>query len=85
MLGEAARTRDDAARYMHAYQDALNETSKPWAPWYAIPADDKVFMRVTVADLIVRTLESLELKYPKPTRAERARFAKIRKQLEAEA
>jgi len=70
--------------YMGAYEDALNETSRPWAPWYAIPADDKPFMRATVADIVVRTLESLELKYPKPAKAERARFAKIREQLEAE-
>jgi PPK2 family polyphosphate:nucleotide phosphotransferase len=31
--------------YMRAYEDALNETSRPWAPWYAIPADDKPWMR----------------------------------------
>ena len=70
--------------YMRAYEEALNETSKPWAPWYAIPADDKPFMRATVADLIVRTLESLELKYPKPAKAERDKFAAIKAQLEAE-
>ena len=70
--------------YMHAYADALNQTSKPWAPWYAIPADDKPYMRATVADIVVRTLESLDLRYPKPARAERAKFAKLRKQLEAE-
>lgn len=70
--------------YMRAYEDALNETSRPWAPWYAIPADDKPFMRATVADIIVRTLESLELKYPRTAKTERARFAKIREQLEAE-
>jgi PPK2 family polyphosphate:nucleotide phosphotransferase len=71
-------------RYMEAYQDALNETSKPWAPWYAIPADDKPYMRAQVADIIVRTLDSLGLKYPKPAKAERERFDGIRKQLEAE-
>ena len=27
--------------YMHAFEVALNETSRPWAPWYAIPADSK--------------------------------------------
>ncbi|MCA9614568.1 MAG: hypothetical protein KC586_17550, partial [Myxococcales bacterium] len=27
--------------YMAAYEEALNQTSRPWAPWYAIPADDK--------------------------------------------
>lgn len=25
---------------MDAYEAALSATSKPWAPWYAIPADD---------------------------------------------
>lgn len=70
--------------YMRAYADTLNETSRPWAPWYAIPADDKPYMRATVADIVVRTLDSLELKYPVPDRAERAMFAKLRKRLEAE-
>ena len=50
--------------YMQAYEDALNETSKPWAPWYAIPADDKPYMRYSVAKIIKKTLQSLDLKYP---------------------
>jgi PPK2 family polyphosphate:nucleotide phosphotransferase len=70
--------------YMQAYEDALNQTSKPWAPWYAIPADDKAYMRAVVADIVVRTLESLGLKYPKPSKTEREQFARLRKQLEAE-
>ena len=44
-------------QYMAAYEDALNETSRPWAPWYAIPADNKRFMRRTVADIVLKTLE----------------------------
>ncbi len=52
--------------YMDAYQEALNATSKPWAPWYAIPADDKSFMRACVADIIAGALSSLDLKYPGP-------------------
>ncbi len=36
--------------YMHAYEEALNATSTPWAPWYAVPADDKAYMRVAVAE-----------------------------------
>jgi PPK2 family polyphosphate:nucleotide phosphotransferase len=79
-VSERARWKD----YMKAYEEALNETSRPWAPWYAIPADDKPFMRVAVADIIVRTLESLELRYPKPAKADRDKFERIRKQLEAE-
>lgn len=50
--------------YMQAYEKALNATSKPWAPWYAIPADDKPYMRYSVAKIVEKTLESLDLKYP---------------------
>ena len=50
--------------YMHAYRQALSETSRPWAPWYAIPADDKPFMRWQVAQLIRQTLESMDPRYP---------------------
>ncbi|HEY4179970.1 MAG TPA: PPK2 family polyphosphate kinase [Kofleriaceae bacterium] len=50
--------------YMDAYQAALNATSKPWAPWYCIPADSKPKMRATVADIIQQTLKQLDLPYP---------------------
>lgn len=50
--------------YMGAYEDLLNATSKPWAPWYAIPADNKAYMRLKVAEVLVETLKSLDLKYP---------------------
>ena len=50
--------------YMSAYEDALRETSRSYAPWYAIPADDKPFMRMTVAELLVASLERLDLRPP---------------------
>ena len=50
--------------YMDAYQDALNKTSRSWAPWYAIPADDKPYMRLRVAEIVVDTLKSLPIQYP---------------------
>jgi len=52
--------------YQDAFRDALGETSRPWAPWYAIPADDKPFMRLQVARTLRRTLESLPLQWPAP-------------------
>ena len=67
--------------YMQAYEDALNETSRPWAPWYAIPADSKSYMRCCVADIIVQSLQQLELKYPRLDKKERARFSEMRKLL----
>lgn len=67
--------------YMRAYEDALNETSRPWAPWYSIPADDKPYMRARVADIIIDALQSIGLKYPEPTEEDRAEFSEARKEL----
>jgi hypothetical protein len=49
---------------MQAYEEAIAATSRPWAPWYAIPADDKRFMRYEVARTIVSNLRTLDLRYP---------------------
>ncbi|PTU31289.1 PPK2 family polyphosphate kinase [Stenotrophobium rhamnosiphilum] len=76
-LSERALWKD----YMSAYQDALNATSRPHAPWYAIPADSKSFMRMTVADILVRTLKSLDLKYPTLEKEELAKFDEMKAQL----
>lgn len=70
--------------YMRAYQEALDATSKPWAPWYAIPADDKPYMRMCVADIMVRSLKSLDLSYPQVSDEQRAGLKEMRKLLENE-
>ena len=71
--------------YQKAYEDALQATSRPWAPWYTIPADDKPFMRRTVAETIVATLEQLKIRYPKVKAKERTKFDEMRQVLESEA
>ena len=76
--------RRDWDDYMHAYEAALNATSRPWAPWYAIPADNKSYMRARVADIIIETLQSIGLQYPVPSEKDRAEFAAARAELEAE-
>ncbi len=70
--------------YMHAYEQVMRETSRPWAPWYAIPADDKPYMRQTVASIVVQTLKGLDMYYPEVAEGDRARFGELRHQLEAE-
>ena len=67
--------------YMLAYEEALNATSRPWAPWYAIPADDKSYMRARVAEIICNALQSTGLTYPEPSDADRAEFAAARAEL----
>jgi polyphosphate kinase 2 (PPK2 family) len=71
--------------YMNAYEQALNGTSRPFAPWYAIPADNKPFMRRTVAEIVAGTLEGLPLAYPKVPKKAREEMLGLRKQLEKEA
>ncbi len=68
--------------YMQAYEAALNATSRPWAPWYAIPADDKHFMRLCVADIVVNTLKRLDLKYPVVSDEQKAVLKGMRERLE---
>lgn len=67
--------------YQKAYQQLLNQTSTSWAPWYAIPADDKPYMRATVARIIVERLRQLDLQYPKLEKTEVAKLADLRRQL----
>ncbi len=64
--------------YMKAYQRTLRETSRPCAPWYAIPADDKPFMRLQVARIIRDTLRSMDLSWPEVTKKERADMKAMR-------
>jgi PPK2 family polyphosphate:nucleotide phosphotransferase len=70
--------------YMAAYEPMLRATSKLFAPWYAIPADNKPFMRQAVAHIVVKTLESLPLAYPHPSPEDLNAMQKIRDKLEHE-
>ncbi len=70
--------------YMHAYRETLAETSRPWAPWYAIPADNKPFMRWQVAKLIRKTLERMDPNYPEVDEAAVDNFVSMRQRLKHE-
>ena len=70
--------------YMAAFEDAINATSTPWAPWYVIPADHKWAMRAAVSDIITTTIKDLPLEYPKLPEDEVARLAEAKATLLAE-
>jgi PPK2 family polyphosphate:nucleotide phosphotransferase len=69
-------------KYMHAFEEALNATSRPWAPWYAIPADNKPYMRLQVARIVQETLEGLGVDFPEIDDETRAELAGFRAALE---
>lgn len=70
--------------YMSAYEDVLNYTSTPWAPWHIIPADHKWFTRLAVADRICHQLKALNLAYPTVSQAHLQALVEAKAQLEAE-
>jgi PPK2 family polyphosphate:nucleotide phosphotransferase len=53
--------------YRKAYEDALSQCSTRWAPWHIVPANHKWYRNLVVAEEIVRTLQELDLEFPKPT------------------
>ena len=53
-------------QYQKAYQDMLNKTSTPWAPWYAIPANRNWYRDLCISSIIVDTLRSFKMEYPDP-------------------
>ena len=53
--------------YIEAYETALGKCSKPWAPWYVIPADKKWYRNYVVSQILVDTLETLNMKFPDTT------------------
>lgn len=46
------------SRYQECYEDAINRTSKPHAPWYIIPADDKPTARYIATKIMLDELST---------------------------
>jgi PPK2 family polyphosphate:nucleotide phosphotransferase len=43
--------------YQQCYEEAINKTSKPNAPWFVIPADNKRASRLIVATILLESLK----------------------------
>ena len=69
--------------YQDAYEDMIRNTASENAPWYVVPADNKWFTRMVVSSVIVETLESLDLAYPKVDEQKRRDLEAAKKQLMA--
>ena len=67
--------------YMRVYGKCLSATSTKHAPWYVIPADDKLNARLIVSRIVVDTMERLGLSFPKTTAARRRELSLLRKKL----
>jgi PPK2 family polyphosphate:nucleotide phosphotransferase len=70
--------------YMSAYEEMIRRTSTEYAPWYVIPSDHKWYTRIAVADILVRTLKSLDLEFPKLTKDKIREMEKAKRLLSKE-
>ncbi len=52
-------------QYQRQYEKVLAATSTPHAPWYVVPANDKLHRNVMIAELLTNTLKGMKLKPPK--------------------
>jgi len=70
--------------YDAAYEDAVNHTATPEAPWYVLPADDKWYTRYLVSEILLETLTAMAPEYPALDPEEAARIPQALRDLEAE-
>jgi len=76
-----AREREFWGDYMRAYEETIQHTATPEAPWYVVPADNKWFTRLVVAAAVVDTLASLGLEYPRIDKTKRKELAAAKQAL----
>lgn len=53
-------------RYMEAYEDALTRCNTDYAPWHIVPANKKWYRNLVISEVIIDTLEKLDMRYPEP-------------------
>jgi PPK2 family polyphosphate:nucleotide phosphotransferase len=68
-------------QYMSAYQDCINQTSRKDSPWHIVPADDKFNARLIISEIVLETMKSLKVKFPKIDAARAKQLKKIRRDL----
>jgi len=68
-------------KYQSAYEKAISKTSTEWAPWYIIPADKKWFSRVAIGNIIVRTMEKMNIQMPQISKDEEDALIKAKDKL----
>ena len=52
--------------YMKAYREVFQRCTTEWAPWHVIPADQKWYRNLLVAELIVDALTEMDPQFPEP-------------------
>ena len=65
-------------KYQRAYEDMIQHTATPYAPWYVVPADNKWYTRVVVAAAVAVALDDLDLKFPSVDTTKKKELDRVR-------
>lgn len=68
-------------KYQEAYQDAINNTSVPYAPWFVVPADQKWYTRYIVSEILLSVLSDINPHYPEMSEEAKINLEKYRAEL----
>ena len=69
--------------YQAAYEECLAATSTEHAPWFAVPADDKLNARLIISQVLTDALKELKMEYPKAGKARLKELQSLKKLLAA--
>lgn len=78
------KTSEHWKQYMGAFEQAINETAAPHAPWYVVPADHKWYTRLVVSQVVLDALEKMAPAYPEIGKDQKAEIEECRALLERE-
>ena len=56
--------REKWSDYQRVYEEVINATSSPHAPWYIVPADRNWVRDLYICSVLVSTLRDLKMRYP---------------------
>lgn len=67
--------------YQQAFAECLSETSTEHSPWYVVPADNKRNARLIVSQILLETLKSLPIDYPRASEDHLQELQKAKQEL----
>lgn len=67
--------------YQRYYEETISKTATRHAPWYVIPSDKKWFARLAVSEIVINTLDKLNLQYPSLSEEQLKNLEKCKEQL----
>jgi len=71
-------------KYQFCYEEAINATSKKYAPWYVVPADNKWYSRLIVSEILINTLQKLDIGFPSLSDEQKKKLLEYKENLLAE-